>query len=200
VRSRATRLIVRAGRCRSSKRVFLQTRALATPSMQHRLWLRAASARALCGRPVGRRTERLKKPIHPLRSKLHERQAMRPAMRSFILWQALIRSSTFLVRQRMRHEQKSWHPEKTNLPLREPLNGRVITHQQRSARRSAVFPPRLPEAGAWESSFAISTPHSAPEGDQIPEARRGMASRYGVSRPPERLQSVKGRRVTEGSA
>jgi len=70
----------------------------------------------------------------------------------------------------MRHEQKSWHPEKTSVPLRGPLNGRVITHQQRSPRCSAVCPPRLPEAGAWESSFAISTPLSAPEGDQIPEA------------------------------
>src|ERR1019366_8224033 len=65
----------------------------------------------------------------------------------------------------------------TNLPLREPLNGRVITHQQRSPRCSAVCPPRLPEAGAWESSFAISTPLSAPEGDQIPEARRGIVLR-----------------------
>jgi hypothetical protein len=38
----------------------------------------------------------------------------------------------------------------------------------------AVCPPHLPEAGAWESSFAISTPLSAPEGDQIPEARGGI--------------------------
>ena len=73
------------GRCRSSNSIFLQTRALATPSMQHRLSLRAASAPALCGRAVGRRTERLKKPLHPLRSKRHERQAMRLALRSFIL-------------------------------------------------------------------------------------------------------------------
>lgn len=53
------------------------------------------------------------------------------------------------------------------------LNGRVITHQQRSPRCSAVCPPHLPEAGAWESSFAISTPLSAPEGDQTPEAAEG---------------------------
>jgi hypothetical protein len=41
----------------------------------------------------------------------------------------------------------------------ESLNGRVITHQQRSPRWSAVCPPH-PEAGAGESSFVISTPLS----------------------------------------
>jgi hypothetical protein len=77
------------------------------------------------------------------------------------------------------------------VPLRGPLNGRVITHQQRSPRCSAVCPPRLPEADAWESSFAISTPLSAPEGDQIPEARDITLSREQVYRlvaqVPERL-------------
>ncbi len=145
--------------------------------MQHTLSLGAASARALCGRAGGRRTERHEKPLHPLRSTRHERRAMRPALRTFIPRQELIRWNTFSVRQRMRHEQKSWHPEKTSVSLRGPLNGHVITHQQRSPRCSAVCPPHLPAAGAWESSFAISTPLSAPEGDQIPEARRGIHNR-----------------------
>lgn len=64
----------------------------------------------------------------------------------------------------MRHEPKSWHPEKTRVSLlRGPLNGRAFTHRQRSPRCSAVCPPHLPEAGAWASSFAVSTPHSGPE-------------------------------------
>lgn len=73
---------------------------------------------------------------------------------------------------------------KTSVSLRGPLDGRVITQQQRSPRCSAVCPPYLPEAGAWESSFAISKPLSAPEGDEIPEARRGLPSRDG----PDRLR------------
>jgi hypothetical protein len=51
------------------------------------------------------------------------------------------------------------------------LDGRVITHQQRSPRCSAVCLSHLPEASAWESSFAISTPLCAPKGHRIPEAR-----------------------------
>lgn len=90
VRSRALRLIVRAGHCRSSSRVFLLIRALATPSTQPTLSLGAASARALCGRAHGRRTERHDKPLHPLRSTRPERQAM-PPPRTFIPRQALIR-------------------------------------------------------------------------------------------------------------
>jgi hypothetical protein len=78
-----------------------------------------------------------------------------------------------------------------DLPLREPLNGRIITPQQRSLRCSAVCPPRLPEAGAWASSFAISTPLSAPEGDQIAEARRGIGEfRRSSQRWAFRVQTV----------
>jgi hypothetical protein len=123
VRSWATRLTVRAGRCRSPNRVFLLTHALATPSMQHTLSLRATSARALCGRARGWRTGRHEKPLHPLRSTRHERQAMRPPLRNYIPRQTLIRCNTFSVRQRMRHEQKSWHPNKTSASLRGPWMG-----------------------------------------------------------------------------
>ena len=38
-----------------------------------------------------RRTERHEKPLHPLRATRHERRAMRPALRTFIPRQALIR-------------------------------------------------------------------------------------------------------------
>ena len=67
-------------------------------------------------------------------------------------------------------------------PAGRPLNGRVITHQQRSPRCSAVYPPHLPEAGAGESSFAISRPLSAPEGDQMGNVPRslGQSGRGGV--------------------
>jgi len=75
----------------ASNRIFLLTHALATPSMQHTLSLAAASARALCGRARGRRTERHEKPLHPLRSTRHERRAMRPPLRTFIPRQALVR-------------------------------------------------------------------------------------------------------------
>jgi len=78
---------------------------------------------------------------------------MRPALRTFIPRQALIRWNTFSVRQRMRHEQKSWHPE-NGVSLRGPLNGRVITHKR--ARHHAptavtVVLGRLPAAppGGW---------------------------------------------------
>jgi hypothetical protein len=68
-------------------------------------------------------------------------------------------------------------------PAGRPLNGRVITHQQRSPRCSAVYPPHLPEPEAGgESSFAISRPLSAPEGDQMGNVPRslGQSGRGGV--------------------
>jgi hypothetical protein len=71
-------------------------------------------------------------------------------------------------------------PTLDTCPASRPVNGRIIAHQQRSPRCSAVCPPHLPEAGVWESSFAISTPLSAPEGDQIAQARRG--TRYRTQR------------------
>jgi hypothetical protein len=49
----------------------------------------------------GRRRERHEKPLHQLRSTRHEPQAMRPALRTFIPRQALIRWNTFSVRQRI---------------------------------------------------------------------------------------------------
>src|SRR6185312_377207 len=50
----------------------------AAPSTQPTLSLGAASARALCGRAHGRRTERHDKLLHPLRSTRPERQAWPP--------------------------------------------------------------------------------------------------------------------------
>jgi len=85
---------------------------------------------------------------YPLRSARHERRAMRPALRTFIPRQELIRWNTILgvAAHAARAEELASGEDRRVTELRGPLNGRVITHQQRSPRCSAVCPP---PPGGW---------------------------------------------------